>query len=178
MNESKKKLDPNKLFPISTDPVKVLPRKNIITKSSPCGDKYTYKVDLSFGEKGEKIAKRGVKIDHDALIQSCLPSTDIHTIVAKAKMGDTSVLNIHENGFVGDATELPRDIYDYKRMNDLYDKVSGSFSKLPVAVQALFNNSSEDYLNAIINDQAGKIIKEYKESEAAKTAVAEETQGE
>ena len=158
-------------------PCKVLPRKNYKPKSSPIGSKYSTKVDLSFGEHGEKIAKPGAKIDFDAMIQSCEASTDIHAIVARAKLGDLSVLNVHQNGFIGDVTELPKDIYDYKRMNDLYDRVKGSFDSLPEAVQVLFKGSADEYLNAILTDQAAKIINDYKEAEAAKSAAGSASEG-
>lgn len=128
-----------------------------------CGKPFIIRADLSFDEKGKKIAKPGKTLDLDAMIQAALPTTDIASIVARAKMGDESVLHLNP-GFVGDSTALPRDLYDYKRMNDLYDKVSASFSTLPVEIQALFDNKADVYLNSIISNKAEKIISDYKAS--------------
>lgn len=127
---------------------------------TPSGQAFIYRADLSI-EEGRKIAKIGQKLDLDAMIQAAKASTDIAAIVARAKMGDDSVLHVNP-GFVGDSVNLPKDLYDYKRMNDLYDKVSASFGTLPPEVQALFGNSSEQYLNDIISGKAEKIVNDFK----------------
>lgn len=140
---------------------------------SPIGSKFIIKQDYTYDDKGNKIAKPGAKLDLDAYIQASRASCDIAAIIAKYEAGDQSVLNVHQ-GFTGDTTVLPKDLYDVKRMNDLYDSVSGSFAKLPAEVKSLFNNSSEEFLNSILNNQAQSIIDEYNKSkESAKESAKE-----
>ena len=140
------------------------PKKKITSIGSPCGEPIIHRADLSIGEHGEKIAKVGEALDLDAMIQAALPSCDITAIVARAKMGDESVLHVNP-GFVGDSVNLPKDLYDYKAMNDLYDKVAGSFDSLPPEIKALFDNKADVYLNSIISNKAETIIADYKASQ-------------
>lgn len=145
-------------------PCQLKPRAPHTTYSN-CGTPNIIRADLSIAADGTKIAKPGTIIDLDAMIQAAKASTDIASIVARAKMGDESVLNV-KSGFTGDSVNLPKDLYDYKAMNDLYDKVSASYNTLPEGVQAAFG-SSEAYLNAILNNQADAIISKYNESQKA-----------
>lgn len=138
--------------------------KKPVDIGSPCGSGIVYRADLSFAENGRKVAKIGQKLDLNAMIQAALPSTDIAAIVARVKMGDDSVLHVNP-GFVGDATALPKDLYDYKAFDELYAKVSGSFATLPDEVKALFNNDPNQYLNDIISNKAEKILNDYKASQ-------------
>lgn len=140
--------------------------------STPCGSPTIIRADLYFDDEHKKKAKPGQALDLDGMIQAALPSTDIAAIVARYKMGDESILNVNP-GFVGDSVSLPKDLYDYKAMNDLYDKVSASFGKLPVEVQALFNNDSTEYLNSIISNKAEQIINNYEASKKAPEEVKE-----
>lgn len=144
-------------------PCPLKPRAPRETRSE-CGSPFIHRAALSFKDNGEKVAQIGEKLDLDAMIQAALPSTDMAAIVARAKMGDDSVLHISA-GFVGDAVSMPKDLYDYKRMNDLYDKVSGSFDTLPSEIKALFGNSTEEYLNSILSNKAEEIIQKYKDSQ-------------
>lgn len=143
-------------------PVPLKPRAAQETYSC-CGSPTIIRTDLYFDDKGHKKAKQGQVLDLDGMIQAALPSTDIAAIVARYKMGDESVLNVNP-GFIGDSVNIPKDLYDYKAMNDLYDKVSGSFSKLPAEVQALFGNDANTYLNSIISNKAEEILKNYEAS--------------
>lgn len=128
-----------------------------------CGSKFIIKQDYTYDENGEKIAKPGNKLDFDAYIQASKASCDIAAIIAKYEAGDESVLNVHQ-GFVGDTTVLPKDVYDVKRMNELYDSVNSSFDKLPDDLKALFNNSSDEFLNSLLNNKAQSIIDAFNKS--------------
>ena len=140
------------------------------TRNKMClGSPTMKRAKLSFAPDGSKISEPGESLDLDAMIQSALPTTDIAAIVARVKAGDDSVLHVNP-GFVGDAVSLPKDLYDYKAMNNLYDKVSASFNNLPDEVKALFNNSAEDYLNSIIANKADAILAEYKAKQEAPAA--------
>lgn len=132
--------------------------------STNCGSQYIIKQEYTYDEKGEKIAKPGSKLDFNAYIQASKSSCDIAAIIAKYENGDESVLNVHK-GFTGDTTVLPKDVYDVKRMQDLYDSVSGSFDKLPDELKSVFG-SSDDFLNALLNNKAQSIIDDFNKSKA------------
>lgn len=132
--------------------------------STESGSKYIIKQEYTYDENGEKIVKPGAKLDFDAYIQASKASCDIAAIIAKYENGDESVLNVHK-GFTGDTTILPKDIYDVKRMQELYDSVSGSFEKLPDELKTVFG-SSDDFLNALLNNKAQSIIDDYNKSKA------------
>lgn len=148
--------------------IKEFPTPMLLKPRSPrsvtteCGSKYIIKQEYTYDEKGEKIAKPGAKLDFDAYIQASKASCDIAAIIAKYENGDESVLNVHK-GFTGDATILPKDVYDVKRMQDLYDSVSGSFDKLPDELKSAFG-SSDDFLNALLSNKAQSIIDDYNKS--------------
>lgn len=152
---------------------KPTPKKIKAYKPTPLGSPYIYRAKLSYSDNGDKIAEIGEKFDLDSKIQAAKDSTDIAAIVARYKAGDDSVLHVNP-GFVGDSVTLPKDIYDVKAMNELYDKVSGSFNTLPADIKALFNNSVEDYLNSIISNKANEIIKNYQASQNQQEAPKEE----
>lgn len=158
---SEKKLTPTNADGVVIQPCILKPRA-ARTTYTPCGDQFIIQQEYYFDDKGNKKCKPGKKFDLDAFIQSSLPSCDITAILAKVKLGDESVLHVHENGFVGDTTTLPKDLYDVKRMNDLYDNVTGAFNKLPADIQALFKNDSAEFLNSILNNKAESLIKDYK----------------
>lgn len=147
-----------------------VPRKPIET-CTPFGNGKIIRADLSFDNQGNKIAKPGQVLDLDAMIQAAKESTDIAAIVARAKSGDESVLNVNP-GIIGDATALPKDIYDYKAMNDLYDRVAGSFDNLPEGLKAMFDNDANKYLNAILDNTANSIVSKYKETQNSQESEA------
>lgn len=154
------------------DYYKPVPRKRVCASHTPAGEPFTIRPKLSFGDNGVKRAAPGEKFDLDGMIQAAKDSTDIAAIVARYKAGDESVLHVNP-GFIGDSVTLPKDIYDVKAMNDLYDKVSGSFDKLPDDIKALFNNNVEEYLNSIIANKANEIVTNYQASQKAAEEAAE-----
>lgn len=154
-------------FSMHGSPYSPKPRKPKETRTC-CGQPNIIQSDLTFGEDGEKIAKPGTVLDLDAMIQAAKASTDIASIVARVKMGDESVLNVSP-GFTGDSVNLPKDLYDYKAMNDLYDRVASSYESLPEGLKAAFG-SSQAYLNALISNQADQIVKAYNDSQQQQPA--------
>lgn len=133
---------------------------------TPLGDRYMVKAELSI-EDGKKIAKPGKKLDLYAYIQEQVASTDMASVIARVQAGDLDAINVNPNSFTGDATILPKDILDVHAMNRLYDNVSNSFAKLDPEIQALFDNSSEKFLNSLLDRSAEKLVSDYKANKAA-----------
>lgn len=141
---------------------------------TPLGDRYQIKAKLSVDPNGIQIAEAGEKIDLQAYIQASKSSTDMATIVARAKAGDDTVLNVTPNGYYGDTSIIPSSINDYDKLNKLSDIAAEKFEALPVEVKKLFG-SSEDFLNAVLNNQVNDILAKAKDE---KQAEIEEEKGE
>lgn len=133
---------------------------------SSLGDKYMIRSKLSIGDKGEQIAEPGDKVDFQAYIQASKASTDIATIIARYNAGDESVLNARV-GFSGDVDLIPSSVNDVNKINKLSDAAYESFNKLPEDVKKLFG-SPEDFFNAVLNNKAEEILKNYKPAEVVK----------
>lgn len=150
------------------EPYKQSPRSPRST-FTPLGDRYQINAKLSIGPHGEQIAEPGDKVDLQAYIQASKASTDMATIVARAKAGDETVLNVTPNGFYGDTAIIPSSINEYAQINKLSDIAAEKFESLPDDIKNAFG-SSENFLNAVLNNKVNEILaSSKKQASEAKT---------
>lgn len=136
------------------------------------GSKYMIRAKLYIDKDGNQIAEPGEKIDLNAYVQASKASTDMATIVARAKAGDETVLNVTPNGFYGDTSIIPSSVNDFEKINKLGDIASEKFNALPEEVKSLFS-SSEDFLNAVLSNKVDSIIKSASSKQAPKAEAKE-----
>lgn len=122
---------------------------------------------LFVDEKGNKKAEPGEEFDLDGYIQSQAGSTDIAAILARYKAGDLDAINVNPNGFTGDSTILPKDLYDVKAYDRIYQDAADNFSKLPDDVKKLFNNDSTQFFNSVMNGTIQSILNKYEADKVA-----------
>lgn len=138
------------------------------------GSKWMIRAKLSIGPNGEQLAEPGEKVDLNAYIQASKASTDMATIVARAKAGDETVLNVTPNGFYGDTSIIPSSVNDFEKINKLGDIATEKYNELPEEVKKLFG-SSEEFLNAVLSNKVDSILKSAAEKQASQK---EEAKGE
>lgn len=136
---------------------------------SECGKTTFRRPHLYVDEKGNKKAEPGEEFDLDGYIQSQAGSTDIAAILARYEAGDLEAINVNPNGFTGDSTILPKDLYDVKAYDKIYQDAADNFNKLPDDVKKLFGNDSTQFFNSVMNGTINSILGKY---EADKTAAA------
>lgn len=144
-------------------PCILTPRQHYLGKPTPAGDKYYTGVKLSIDpDTGVKVAEPGDRINLDAYIQASAASTDIVSIIQRLQQGDTSVINVRQDGIEGDITQLPKNINDVMAIGGLSDKAREGFNNLPEGIKALFDNDPSVFFDAVLQNKVDAIIAQYK----------------
>lgn len=143
------------------------PRKDFTRVRSCSGSHVVYDAALSVNEKGEQIAEPGQKLDWFGYIQASEKSCDLHNIVARYLQGDMSVVNVNANPLYGDIASMPKNVNE---LQDLAKRAKDGYDELSDEVKGIFNNSFEDFYNAVLNGSVDSKIKAYA---AAKVEAAE-----
>lgn len=113
----------------------------------------TYKIDDSDGI--EKLVEDGC-IDLKEEIQSHEQSVNIDSILARYRLGDTSVLD-DKGSFYGDITEMPSSLQEFYELDN---NARNAFNKLPVEVKEAYGNNYRNMLNDeyIFNSSQKEIV--------------------
>ena len=160
---------------VSYSPFIEKPLKELKRGLAPIGEK-TYKKTRYYFDKetGERMAEPGDEVNLDAYIQASAYATDLAVIYQKFLDGDETVVNVGE-GIYGDMTTLPTDINDVVSSKKVLDKATASFKALPQEIQDLFGNDVNAYFNAVLENKAQSIVKDYlaKQKETAPSVESE-----
>lgn len=160
---------------VSYTPFIEKPVKELKRGLTPIGEK-TYKKTRYYFDKetGERMAEPGDEVNLDAYIQASAYATDLAVIYQKFLDGDETVVNVGE-GIYGDLTTLPTDINDVVSSQKVLDKATASFKALPQEIQELFGNDVNAYFNAVLENKAQSIVKDYlaKQKEAVQPQESE-----
>lgn len=166
----------------SIQPYHRTPRKDFTRVPTCPGSHIIYDAALSVNEKGEQIAQPGQKLDWFGYIQASEKSCDLHNIVARYLQGDMSVVNVNANPLYGDIASMPKNVNE---LQDLAKRAKDGYDALSDEVKGIFNNSFEDFYNAVLNGSVDAKIKAYatakveaaeKEAAAAKKLADEAAQ--
>ncbi len=129
--------------------------------TSVIGDETFKRPHLYIDKQGNQKAEPGEVFDLNGYIQEQAGSTDIAAILARVEVGDTSVINVNPNGFIGDSTILPKDLFDVKRYDKIYQDAEANFNKLPDEVKALFDNDSSNFFNSVMTGKVNQVMADY-----------------
>lgn len=139
------------------------PVKTPVEGLTPLGDKTYRKTRYFIDENGERQAEPGDEVNLDAYIQASATATDLAVIYQKFMDGDETVVNVGQ-GIYCDVTQLPTDINDVVASKRIIDTASKSFNSLPEEVQELFHGDVNEYFNAVLENKAQAIVKDYMDS--------------
>lgn len=97
---------------------------------------------MTIDENCHKVIVEDTPVDIYTSIQAYKEETDIHNIVARAILGDTSALNVRMGQYM-DLTEMPETL---AQAQNLINSMKEQFEKLPVDIRAKFDHSAEIYV--------------------------------
>ena len=101
----------------------------------------------------------GKKVDIYAMIQLHKDSTDLQNIIARAKAGDISALNVR-TGVYMDVTEAPKSLNDLAAFQN---RINDSWNTLDPKVKDIWDGDLNKFATALMNNEIDKSIKAYYE---------------
>lgn len=110
---------------------------------STAGDCMETEFELVVDDYGVERLREVGETDLHAFIQSHAASVDLHAIIERAQLGDSSALE-KVNGFYADVSDLQMNLSEFMNLNN---KSKRFFESLPLEVRNAFDNSYIEFVN-------------------------------